>query len=219
MKLNVYIRQGEKSDKLRKEGNIPAIMYGKHLKAPVSLVCKKNEFIKKFKESGYSTPITVEGKGVEEMVLIHDLQRDPVTDIVLHVDFLAVRKDQKVITEIPVILVGESSVEKLGEGKVQLVKAFIEVEAFPQDLLHDIKIDITHIEKVHDTIFVKDLKISDKIRVLDDPEEAVVTVVSLVEEVEEVVAPVVDAAATPAAGTTPAAGAPGTQTPTQPAKK
>jgi ribosomal protein L25 (general stress protein Ctc) len=51
MKLNVNIRQGEKSKDLRKEGNIPAIIYGKHLSAPVSVFCKKNDFIKKFKQA------------------------------------------------------------------------------------------------------------------------------------------------------------------------
>jgi ribosomal protein L25 (general stress protein Ctc) len=62
MKLNVHIRQEEKSRELRKEGNIPAIVYGKHLSAPVSIFCNKNEFIKKFKQSGYSTALILEGK-------------------------------------------------------------------------------------------------------------------------------------------------------------
>ena len=202
MKLNVNIRQGEKSTQLRKDGFVPAIVYGKHLKAPIAVACKKNDFIKKYKEAGYSTPITLDGKGIEEMVLIQDIQLDPVTNVVLHIDFLAVSKDEKVTTEVPVILVGESVVEKLGEGKVQLVKNFVQVEAFPQDLPHDIKVDISHIEKVHDTVFIKDLEISDKVRILDDAEQPIVTVVSLVEEVEE--APAAVDAAAPAAGTTPA---------------
>jgi len=113
------------------------------------------------------------------------MQLDPVSDIVLHVDFLAVKKDEKVSTEVPVILVGEAPVEKLGEGKIQLVKDFVEVEAFPQDLPHDIKIDISVIATLNDVVFVKDLKLSDKVKILDDMEQPILTVVTLAEEVEE----------------------------------
>lgn len=194
MELHVDLRTEEKNKAVRQAGNIPAIIYGKHVK-PISIVCKKNDFIKKFKEAGYSTPLTLEGKGIDQFVLIHDMQLDPVTDVVMHVDFLAVNKNEKVTTEIPVKLVGESPLEKLGEGKIQLLKDFIEVEAFPQDLPHDIQIDISVIEKMDDTIFVKDIKVSDKVEILDDLEQPLITVLKLTEEVEE--APVV---ATPEAG-------------------
>lgn len=199
MKLHVDLRSGEKNSAIRKEGNIPAVIYGKHMDTPLSITCKKNDFIKKFKEAGYSTPLTLEGKDIDQFVLIQDMQLDPVSDVVLHVDFLAVNKNEKVTTEVPVKLIGESPIEKLGEGKIQLLKDFIEVEAFPQDLPHDVQIDISVIVKMDDTIFVKDLKLSDKVEILDDLEQPLVTVLKLTEEVEE--APVV---ATPEAGATPA---------------
>ncbi len=201
MKLNVHIRQGEKSTHLRKDGNIPAIVYGKHLKSPVSIFCNKNDFIKKFKQAWYSTALTLEGKDIEELVLIQDMQLDPISDIVLHVDFLAVKKDVKVSAEVPVILVGESPIEKLGEGKIQLVKDFVEVEAFPQDLPHDIKIDVSTIASINDTVFVKNLKVSDKVKVLEDMEQPVLTVVTLTEETEETSATETAEGATPAATT------------------
>lgn len=195
MKLQVALRKEEKNKDIRKEGNIPAIIYGKHLNKPVSVMCNKNDFIKKFKETGYSTPLTLEGKDVDQFVLIQDMQLDPVSDVVLHVDFMAVNKNEKVTTEVPVKLIGESPIEKLGEGKIQLLKDFVEVEAFPQDLPHDVQIDISVIEKMDDTIFVKDIKLSDKVTILDDLEQPLITVLKLAaEEVEE--APV---AATPEA--------------------
>lgn len=196
MKLKVHIRKGEKSAHLRKDGNIPAIVYGRHVASPISIFCNKNEFIKKFKQAGYSTALTLEGEWVSELVLIQDIQIDPVTDIVLHVDFHAVSKDEKVTAEIPVILIGESPVEKLGEGKIQLIKDAVEVEAFPQDLPHDIKVDISAIKSVNDTIFVSDIKVSDKVEILDDAEQPIVTVVTLTEETEET--PAATAEATPA---------------------
>ncbi|MBR2158325.1 hypothetical protein IJ913_02915 [bacterium] len=113
------------------------------------------------------------------------MQLDPVTDEVLSVDFLAVNQNEKVKTIVPVILIGESKIEKLNEGKVQLVKDEIEVEAFPQDLPHNIEIDISKIESTNDVIFVKDIEISDKVRIVDDAEQPIVTVVELSDDVEE----------------------------------
>ena len=111
---------------------------------------------------------------------------------------MAVNKNEKVTTEVPLKIIGESAVEKLGLGKIQVLKDFIEVEAFPQDLPHDFTVDISTIQDINDTIFVKDIKVSSKVTVLDEPEQALVTVLILTEEVEE--APVVaEAAATPAA--------------------
>ncbi len=204
MELIVTSRHDKKAKDLRKEGLIPGIVYGKHLKEPIAVACKRNDLIKKYKEAGYSTPLTLSGDGVDQLVLIQDIQLDPVSDMLIHIDFLAVNKDEKVTTEIPVKMIGESIIEKLWEGKIQLLKDFIEVEAFPQDLPHDITIDISAIKNINDVIVVGDLKFSDKVEVLDDPEQAIVTVLIMTEEVEE--APVAAVEATPAAGTAPAAG-------------
>ncbi|MFA5748362.1 MAG: 50S ribosomal protein L25 [Candidatus Absconditabacterales bacterium] len=203
MKLTVNIRKGEKAKQLRKDGFVPAIVYGKHLKNAISIVCKKNDLIKKYKEAGYSTPITLKGEEIDQLVLIQDIQTDPVTDILIHADFLAIQKDEKVKTEVPVILSGESSIEKLGLGKIQLVRDFIEVEAFPQDLPHNIVIDISKIQSINDTIFIKDLEVSDKVKILSDLEEAIVVVLKLAEEEVEEVATTVT---TSPDGTTPTEG-------------
>lgn len=219
MKLTVTSRQDKKAKALIKEGLIPGIIYGKHIDTPISIACKKNDLIKRYKEAGYSTPLTLEGDKLDQLVLIQDIQVDPVTDMLMHVDFLAVKADEKVTTEVPLKLVGESPIEKLGEGKIQLLKDFVEVEAFPQDLPHDITIDISVMQNMNDVIFVKDLKVSAKVEILDDPDQAIVTVVTMAEEeVEEVVAAPVEGAegaapvagaegAVPAAGAAPATGA------------
>ena len=113
MELIVTSRQNKKAKDLRKEGLIPGIVYGKHLKEPLAVACKRNDLIKKYKEAGYSTPLTLSGDGVDQLVLIQDIQLDPVSDMLIHIDFLAVNKDEKVTTEIPVKMIGESMVEKL----------------------------------------------------------------------------------------------------------
>jgi ribosomal protein L25 (general stress protein Ctc) len=62
MNITVHIRKDEKVSAIRKDGNTPAVVYGKHIKEPLSVFCKKNDFIKIFKETGHSTPITIKGK-------------------------------------------------------------------------------------------------------------------------------------------------------------
>ena len=202
MELIVTSRQNKLAKELRKEWLIPGIVYGKHLTTPIAIACKRNGVIKAYKEAWYSTPLTLTGEWINQLVLFQDIQLDPVSDILLHMDFLAVNKDEKVRTEIPVKMIGESPIEKLGEGKIQLVKDFIEVEAFPQDLPHDVTIDISAIQTINDTIFVKDLKFSTKVEILDDPEQAIITVLTMNEEVEET--PAATAATPEAAPATPA---------------
>ena len=113
MELIVTARQDTKAKDLRKEGLIPGIIYGKQLKTPLKVACKRNDIIKKYKEAGYSTPLTLSGDGIDQLVLIQDIQVDPVSDVLIHIDFLAVNRNEKVTTEIPVKMIGESMVEKL----------------------------------------------------------------------------------------------------------
>lgn len=185
MKLTVQVRTatGKKVKNLRKEGQLPAIVYGKSLESPVLLSCVKNDFIRVYREAGFSTPIELIG-AIDQLVLLQDMQLDPVSDEVLTVDFLAVNANEKVSASVPVVLIGESKVEKLNEGKVQLVKDVVEVEAFPQDLPHNIEVDLASVESVNDVIFVKDLKVSNKVTILDDAEQPIVTVVELADEEE-----------------------------------
>ena len=113
MKLIVTNRQDKQAKELRKEGLIPGIVYGKHLATPIAVACKRNDMLKTYKEAGYSTPLNLSGEKIDQLVLIQDIQVDPVSDILLHVDFLAVNKDEKVTTEIPIKMIGESMIEKL----------------------------------------------------------------------------------------------------------
>lgn len=185
MKLTVQARTatGKAVKGLRRDGQLPGVVYWKTLETPVLLSCLKNDFIKVYRVAWFSAPIELTW-AINQLVLLHDMQLDPVTDEVLSVDFLAVNQNEKVTASVPVVLVGESKVEKLNEWKIQLVKDVVEVEAFPQDLPHNIEIDISKIETANDVIFVKDLQVSSKVRIVDDAEQPVVTVVELSDEEE-----------------------------------
>lgn len=191
MKLNVEIRNitGKEVKKLRREGIIPAVIYWKHTDKSISISCEKIEFLKLFKKTGYSTPITLSGEWIDQLALIQEIQVDPVSDFLSHIDFLAVSRDEKVTASVPVLLIGESNIEKNWEWNIQLLKDSIEVEAFPQDLPHEIKIDISKIENMNDVVFVKDLDVWSKAEIVEDLEQPVITVVAISEEVEEEVVP------------------------------
>lgn len=176
---------GKKVASLRAQWLVPAIIYGKHVKEPIMVTVNKNEFIKLYDEEWTSTAITLKWDKVNELVLIQDIQLDSVNDYVLHIDFHAVKSDEKVTADIPVVLEGISPVVKSGIGRVQIVNDTVEVEAFPQDLPKEFVVDISPLENLHDTVHVKDLILDKKVEILSDPEETIVTVVEFVEEVEE----------------------------------
>ena len=183
MKLNVELRdiRGKDVRKLRREGQIPAIIYGKHMDDSMSIVCDKNEFVKLYKKVGSSTPITLVGKDIDEMVLIHDFQLDPVSDVALHVDFLALTKWEKVAAEVAIVLEGEEDapVVKAGDGNIQLLKDSLAIEALPKDLIKEIIVNVSDIEDVSTVLFVKDLPIPAGVEVKDDLELSVVWVFDL----------------------------------------
>lgn len=150
----------------------------------VSIAIDKVELLRIYKKAGKSTPIEMKG-GADELVLVHEIQVDPVSDHLIHVDFIAVKRDEKVTAEVPLIFEGVSPYEKNALGRVQRLKNTIEVEAFPLDLPHDIVVDITELTEEGMVIFAKDLPLSDKVELAIDPELAIATTVAFVEEAEE----------------------------------
>ena len=182
MKLSVKKRDihGKKVKNLRAQGLVPAVIYGKHVKAE-SISCVKNDLLKVYRACWYSTPVELTGD-VDHLVLINSLQLDPVSDEIISADFLAVSRTEKVAAKIPVVTFGESQLEKLNEGKIMLIKDEVEVEALPQDLPSKFEVDISVLETVNDVFFVKDLKVSDKVTILDDPELPILTVSVLEDE-------------------------------------
>ena len=176
MKLSVKKRDvfGKKVKNLRAQGLVPAVVYGKHVEAePIS--CVKNDLLKVYRAAWYSTPVELTGD-VDHLILINSLQLDPVSDEIISADFLAVSRTEKVSAKIPVVTFWESQLEKLNEGKIMQIRDEVEVEAFPQDLPSKFEIDISVLQTVNDVFFIKDLKVSDKVTILDDPELPILTV-------------------------------------------
>lgn len=152
---------GRKVKTLRNKGILPANMYGKGIKSQ-SLELAFTDFEKVYKQTGETGLVELVISGKKSPVLIHNVQTDPVTDNILHADFLKVNLKEKVSTEVPVELIGESTAEKQGLGTVVQYIDEIEVEALPTDLPEKFEIDLSSLLEVNDTFSVKDLAFEKK---------------------------------------------------------
>jgi len=169
---------GKKTKALRKLGLIPAIIYG-HKAKNTLLSVDKGTFRDIYHQTGSSALVDLKiDDGETHKVLIHEPQTDPVSGEPIHIDFYQVRMDQKIKTEVPLVFVGESKAVKELEGNFVTPKDSVEIECLPNDLISEIKVDISPLETFEDSIQVKDLRVPDRITILDNPEETV----SLVEE-------------------------------------
>ena len=184
MELNVQTRKilGKKVDALRKQGLIPAELYG-HKLDNLHLTVPKKEFSKIFKEAGESTVIKLKTEDKEFNVLVHDIDKNVLTDEISHIDFYAVKKDEKIKVRAPLRFIGESAAVK--EKGAILIKAVheLEIEALPDDLLHHIEVDISKLIDLNMSILVKDLKINPKVKVSANPETVIASVIEQKEEV------------------------------------
>lgn len=162
---------------LTKKSIVPAVIYGRHLDKNVNIQVDKNHFLKVFRQVWRSTPLTLKGDGINHMVLIHDLKLHPVYDTIAHIDFLAIKADQKVRADVSIVLSGKAPVEKNNLWKIQLLKSSLEVEALPKHLPHDIAIDVSTIEAVDHVIFVKDIDLGKEVKIIEDADLPVLTVV------------------------------------------
>jgi large subunit ribosomal protein L25 len=183
--------KGKKVKDLRRQGYVPAVMYG-HRTEPVSLQVTERELRQVLREAGSSRLITLSVAGTAEprMVLVRDLQRDSINHAVLHVDLYEVIMTEKLTAEVPIVLMGEAHPVKAAEGLLFHGLDSIEVECLPGDLPENIQIDLSQLTTIGQAILVRDLKVGEGIEILTERDEVVVKILPLEEEViEEVAAP------------------------------
>lgn len=192
---------GKKVKKLRKEGLLPANVYGKGINS-LAVQVKLKEFDALFKEVGETGLIDVAVDGELRPVLIHNVQLDHLTKLPLHADFYQVNLKEKVKTMVPIETVGQplAVTEKL--GLLMQTLSEIEVEALPEDLPERIKVNVEPLAAIDQQITVGDLKIAAGITVLTDPGQVVVKIGELVskEAQEQAAAEVAAAEAAKAEG-------------------
>lgn len=176
---------GKKVKNLRKDGVLPAHVFGKGVEGEIVSVDQK-EFLKIFKAAGETGLIDLKisklasSKEVDaekvRPVLIREVQYDPVSGDLIHIDFYQVNLSVKVKVSVPIVQIGESAeLVHLGEAIVLQTLNEVEVEALPGDLPEHIEVDITNLKAIDDAVTVGQLSVdASKITVHADPEEIVV---------------------------------------------
>lgn len=199
--LSAKIRKemGKKTSVLKEAGRIPAVVYGHKIKN-VLLDVDHKEFQKVYSKAGVNSLIELDVEGEKDppaqagkkIVLIHELQKDPVTDKFIHVDFFETSAKEEVEVKIPLVFEGVSlAVKDLGGTLIKNISE-LAVRALPQNLPHEIKVSIDSLNNFGDHIMVKDLVLPKDVKISAKPDEIVVSVAQpakveeeLAKEIEE----------------------------------
>ncbi len=166
---------GKKVKQLRRDGKLPAHVFGKGVEGEIVSVEAK-EFLKTFQSAGETGLIDLK-IGTEKVrpVLIREVQYDPVSGDLIHVDFYQVNLTEKVKVPVPLVLIGEQPESvHLGETIVLQTLNEVEVEALPTDLVEKIEVDISPLQAIDDAITVAQLSYDREKLVLDADPEAII---------------------------------------------
>ena len=185
---------GKQVRQLRRQGLVPANLYGNGLESRALQIAERTVTHRLLRASRSTLfQLALDG-GRPQTVLVKELQRDPVSGHVLHVDFYAVRESEKLRTAVPLHFVGEARAVRTYAGTLVTNMASVDVESLPADLPQVIEVDLSGLATLEDAVHVSDLQVPAGVEVLTPAEELVARVLPPRVE-EEVVEEAAEAAA------------------------
>ena len=178
----------EVAKKLRREGMLPGVVYG-HKTDPIPLILELKQFLSLLgggKSESKLINLSVEGNGgpSEKTVMIKELQIDPLTRNYLHVDFFEISMDEEVTLSISVALTGDAVGVEMG-GVLQQVRRELEIKCLPSQIPESISVDVSALN-IGDSIHLKDVSLPSGIKVMEDENLTIVTILSPTVEKEPV---------------------------------
>lgn len=182
------------SRRLRRNGMIPVILYGTK-EDNVPLILEKKEFFQILKaETGENTVFEVSYNSETRNAMIKELQRNPVTDEILHADLVQIAMDKAVRVSVPVVTVGDAIGVKTEGGFVDFITREIEIECLPKDIPEHIEIDISALH-LRQSYKVRDVVVPGEITLISEPDTILIhielptkeEVIEVEEEEEEVI--------------------------------
>jgi large subunit ribosomal protein L25 len=197
--LTVQRRDGRgkaAAKRLRREGRVPAVLYGAVSEPlPLSVAPKDvQRVLHAHASGGVLVALRFPGEAEARTAVVRELQFDPVRETLLHVDLQAVRMDEEITVEVPVRVVGEAAGVKEQSGILQLLLRTVEVACLPTLIPERLDADVSAL-RIHDVLTVAGLKLPEGVRVTTPANQPVVTVAP--PAAEEVVAPAAAPAAEP----------------------
>ena len=191
LKLKALLRKlkGKKTRKLRREGIIPGAVA--RYKKDTVLVKAPEKEVRKLKKISATDIVLIEVEGLKEEIktLLTELLEDPITGELLSFTLTEITPKSKLRVEVPIEIVGESPIVKKGLGVLVISKPFIKLVVNSENIIPTVKVDISKLEEIGDTITVKDLlsELPETIKLANYKEinDAVVTIVALQKTLEE----------------------------------
>ncbi len=180
--MNIRVAKREKTGKnanrqLRAGGDVPAVVYGDK-KDPVAITIERKRLLELLKKGGGENAVfklELDGTKSSRHAMIRDLQVDPISRRIIHIDFQRIDLKEKVKVQVPIELNGEPIGVRIEGGVLDFVTREVEVECLPNNIPQSIEIDVSELA-IGDHIEAKDLSIPDDVELLDDGEQVIVSV-------------------------------------------
>lgn len=174
--LDASVREvfGKKVKHLRKQGMIPGTVYGKGFD-PVSVTVDDKLFNSVYRKVGRTALIELNIGRKKQSVFVQEVQRHPVKRNIIHVDFKVVDLKVALQLEVPVVAVGESPIVARGDALVNHVLNTLQVEGLPADLPQHIEVDVSGLDQLDKSILVRDVQVDGKYKILNDPEQVLLS--------------------------------------------
>lgn len=175
---------GKKVKALRRDGLLPAIVYGHNIE-PIPITLDMREGSRTLEKLSPSALVVVDVDGEQYYTLVRDKQRNPVRKTIIHVDFQAVSLTETVRADLNINIVGEAPAVETYLGILVPSLEQLSIESLPKDLPDRIDVDVSGLMEIGDSILVGDLDVPDGVEILNDPEDVVVVVIAPAAEEEE----------------------------------
>ena len=171
------INKGE-NRRLRRSGAVPAVIYGRNRDLRIITVDRRQlELILRGAHHSNAVFIVTVDKEAAEQTLIREIQRHPLNEALLHVDFLRVDVEQTVEMNVPVHLVGEAPAGVKAGGVLERIARTVKVRCKPLDMPHALDLDASRLEIGH-SLHVRDLVVPEGLVMLDSPDEVLVSILA-----------------------------------------
>lgn len=178
---------GKQVKALRRQGRLPAVLYGYQVD-PIAISLDMHNSMLTLTGMSASTMVTIDLDGKQHAALVRERQKDYIRNEYIHIDFQVVSLTEKIRAMVHIEVHGVSPAIKDYNAVMVNNITQVEVEALPQELPERLIVDVSKLVNIGDVIRVRDLNVSDKVQILEDPEEIIVVATgSAPEEVEEVV--------------------------------
>ncbi len=160
--------KGRKTNQLRAEGKVPAVVYGAGTESkPITI--EQNQFLKTYKQAGESMIIELKVNDDKPLhVLVHDYQLDPVRDEVTHVDFRSIDMDKEIDAVVALEFIGESAAVKALGGTLLRPRDSVTVHCLPSKLMRTLSVDLSKLETFEDVVNVSDIDLPEGVSIVDD---------------------------------------------------